>query len=226
MPHIPAPPAATLPAANRTAALRCTRERYTAIQRDARFAPVLAQLQAAGFTANVSAPEYLADALAPFSADNTTYVSQTDDNNRVAWNSVQATRESAYWMEAFGAAAAQHYPSVRQSNFGLYGWSPEHCALQADDSGFLVCRAGSGYSALTVHAPAFCDHSTALCCGALTYRLKSCSRLQITRSLSGDATARRPTLAAVQKRTWLQDNPLTRAPDKSRFLFRCGRPGD
>ena len=119
------------------------------MQRDVRFAPVLAQLQAAGFVANVSAPgareptlgldaadrlqttflaglrvshrslcraaEYLADALAPFSADNTSYVSQKDDRNRVVWNSVQATRESAYWMEAFGAAAAQHYPKVLQS---------------------------------------------------------------------------------------------------------------
>ena len=116
------------------------------MQRDVRFAPVLAQLQAAGFVANVSAPgerepkpglhnadclqatfravlrsshrgaaEYLADALAPFSADNTSYVSQEDDMNRVVWNSVQATRESAYWMEAFGAAAAQHYPKVLQS---------------------------------------------------------------------------------------------------------------
>ena len=114
------------------------------MQRDVRFAPVLAQLQAAGFVANVSAPgelepklgldnaettflaglrphtdrgaaEYLADALAPFSADNTSYVSQKDDMNRVVWNSVQATRESAYWMEAFGAAAAQHYPKVLQS---------------------------------------------------------------------------------------------------------------
>ena len=117
------------------------------MQRDVRFAPVLAQLQAAGFVANVSAPgarepklgldaadrlqttflaglrphtdrgaaEYLADALAPFSADNTSYVSQKDDMNRVVWNSVQAARESAYWMEAFGAAAAQHYPKVLQS---------------------------------------------------------------------------------------------------------------
>ena len=108
------------------------------MQRDVRFAPVLAQLQAAGFVANVSAPgahdrlqttflaglrphtdrgaaEYLADALAPFSADNTSYVSQKDDMNRLVWNSVQATRESAYWMEAFGAAAAQHYPKVLQS---------------------------------------------------------------------------------------------------------------
>ena len=43
--RVPAPPAGTLPAANRTQALRCMRLRWTALQKDPRFSSVLPQVR-------------------------------------------------------------------------------------------------------------------------------------------------------------------------------------
>jgi hypothetical protein len=65
------------------------------------------------------------------------------------------TRSSGYWATAFGGPARQAFPEVKHSNFGLWGSSKEYCSPTPDGAGFLGCRAGSGSSGLSVHAPAF-----------------------------------------------------------------------
>ena len=79
---------------------------------------------------------------------------------KVRWNALMLTRMSHYWETAFGAPAKAYFPQLRASNFGLYGTSPQHCGLPADDEGFLACRAGSGSTGLNVHAPAIYNEVT------------------------------------------------------------------
>jgi hypothetical protein len=71
--QVPQPTPASV---NNATVQRCMRARWTAIQNDVRFRNVLPALTALGFTANFSAPEWLADELLPFSTSPTTYMDQ------------------------------------------------------------------------------------------------------------------------------------------------------
>jgi hypothetical protein len=60
------------------------RARWTAIQNDARFGEaVRPALLALGFAANLSAKEWLADELLPFSTSAAAYTDQRNDMNKV-----------------------------------------------------------------------------------------------------------------------------------------------
>ena len=141
--------------------LGCVSAKWSAIQRDPRFlSSVLPRLGAAGFPVPVNRKgEWLSDIMTPY-ADPT----RTDFNNqshhidqaRIIWNAVMVARTSEYWMQAFGESAMKAFPHLRYSDFTLFGWSAEWCVPQADQRGWLPCRAGTGSSpALNTHAMDF-----------------------------------------------------------------------
>ena len=143
--RVPEPPNVALPPANRSAALRCIRARWNAIQADPRFETLLPTLDAAGFILPHDAgrnPGALADILVPFSASGAASKDQSHNMQMIAWNSAMSTRMSQYWYRAFGEAAQRSFPALRVSNFGLVQWSPEFCVI--DQSGSEGCRAGKG----------------------------------------------------------------------------------
>ena len=204
--RVPRPPSASLPAANRTAALGCIEARWNALQNDGRFGPVRDELLQNGWQGDLSAPGSLAAALLPFSAGNrTSWVDQTNDTNRVVWNAVQVERQSNYWRTAFGDALREYFPHATHSNFGMRQWAKEFCL--PDDSGVLGCRAGRGATGFDAQAPDLCkqQHYSPENMRAMPSPEQS-PRPQ-TRSLrSGLATTPRPT--AATPRTSGDDNPL------------------
>jgi hypothetical protein len=153
--RIPDPPSHSLPAANRSAAFKCIRARWNAIQADARFPTLLPALQAAGFRLpNLGDTTALSDLLSPFSASAEAHRSLVRDAARVTWNAAMVSRMSQYWFRAFGEVALKSYPKLRISNFGLTSWSPEYCT-PGMNGGVVACRAGTGSDALNSQAPAF-----------------------------------------------------------------------
>ena len=98
---------------NNATTQRCMRARWTAIQNDVRFRDVLPALTALGFSANFSAPEWLADELLPFSTSPTLYMDQ-----------VGALLRRASVLRCRLSALAHHVMSCRLLD-GL-GW---HCGV-------------------------------------------------------------------------------------------------
>jgi hypothetical protein len=136
----------------------CVSAKWSAIQHDPRFAAVLPKLGAAGFPVPVNRNgEWLSDTLTPYADPNKrNFNNQSGDQARIIWNSVMVTRTSEYWMQAFGESATAAFPHLRYSDFTLFGWSAEWCVPQADQRGWLPCRAGTGSSpALNTHAMDF-----------------------------------------------------------------------
>ena len=77
----------------------CANERWTLIQNDARFLPVLTELLHRGFSVeDRSDPQYLAKAMA-FTMD------QSQDMNRRIWNGLAVERVVEYWEIAIFKAA-------------------------------------------------------------------------------------------------------------------------
>jgi hypothetical protein len=159
---VPQPPASNLPKLNRTAALRCMRARWNAVQADSRFSiDVLPLLIRTGFKPvggtvdagdALSSSTALADTLLPFSESAAAHANQTGDMNRVVWNAVMAQRMSKAYMVAFGDPARQSFPHLKVTNFGKHSWSPQYCPVDPEGQGFVACRAGSGYSELNTQS--------------------------------------------------------------------------
>jgi hypothetical protein len=155
-------------------ARRCLRARYTAVQNDARFGPVLGLLDSRGWNVTErSGKEWLADAMMPLSEPWTSghgqmaggaYLTQggTLDMNRVVWNAVGLERVSQYWSTAIGEVARAVFPGLVHSNYGRFVWSAEHCT--PDSAGWNRCRAGVGSSGYDASAPSVYDEQTSIHC--------------------------------------------------------------
>ena len=91
------PLAAFMPAAGANLTLKrfCLRARWTAIQRDARFPPVLALLRERGFAAPNATEEWLADAMLPFAEPQDWAESfEEHDFDKVVWEATMLERMS------------------------------------------------------------------------------------------------------------------------------------
>eukprot|EP01048_Picozoa_sp_COSAG05_P020431 COSAG05_NODE_3467_length_2041_cov_1.549434_1_plen_600_part_01 len=125
----------------------CARARWLAIQRDEHFPTLLKELTARGFQANTSKPEYLASAMglyitAPCVGDGNAYA-MTDSANQAIFNTVVSERLAAAWASTFLAAARQHYPHIRASNFDMRKKSPDFCIPERAD-GVADCSVAGG----------------------------------------------------------------------------------
>jgi hypothetical protein len=83
----------------------CGIARWTAIQDDSRWPPILAELLRRGFEIDDrSKPHYLAECV-------------HKHNNENIWNALMVERAVAYWDRAVYAPARRHFPSLRGSDF-------------------------------------------------------------------------------------------------------------
>jgi len=165
--EVPVPPGnpTEMNASAWAAMIGCVAAKWSAIQHDPRCPrDVVPALLKAGFpipAANRTG-EWLSEMLTPFSDPNqvANFNNQTNGSAqiRTTWNAVMTSLRSLYWMQAFGESAVLAFPKLRFSDFTLVGWSSKYCVPQADQLGWLPCRAGTGSSpAFNTHAMDFYD---------------------------------------------------------------------
>ena len=119
------------------AADACARERWNAIANDARFPPVLEELVNRGLRVNLSASQFLADAMAAGNADT--------ERQRIIWDSVMMERAALVWETAFIQPARKFFPRLTGSNYDYKKWSGDFCVPR--DNGWMFCAAGQGGAA-------------------------------------------------------------------------------
>jgi hypothetical protein len=124
-------------------AKECAIARWTAIQNDPRFPPVLAELLRRGFVAgDQTDPHYLAKAMT-FEKVETADKPLT---NRNVFNALAFEREVAFWEVAIFKAAKQHFPHVRGSNWLYQKWTSEYCIPDPESN--MGCRTPGHYGAV------------------------------------------------------------------------------
>ena len=142
------------------AAEACARERWTAIQSDARFPPMLEQLVEQGLRVNQSATEFLADAMSPDLADI--------EHQRVVWDSVMMEQAASVWEAAFITPARKYFPKLLGSNYDYKRWDSRFCVPR--DSGWMFCDTDGPIGAawnLTANTPMYNGFSPTAVAAAL-----------------------------------------------------------
>ena len=107
----------------------CVVARWTAVQDDPRFPPVLAELQKRGFVPKGDTktdPHWLAKTMEGSAGRMET------NHNRDIWNTLGREREVEFWEVALFKAAKAHFPHVRGSNWGYRKWTPSYCIPAPD----------------------------------------------------------------------------------------------
>ena len=110
----------------------CGLARWTAIQRDGRWPPVLQELLKRGFAIDdLSAPHYLADSV-------------HKHNNGDIWNALMIERAAAYWDRAIYAPARRHFPLLKGSDFNYYKWSGRFCIPDGYEGNYCDSNGSTG----------------------------------------------------------------------------------
>lgn len=114
---------------------QCALARWTAIQNDSRFPPVLAELLKRGLVVgDQTDPHYLAKAMA-FHKVETKAQPLT---NRNVWNALAFEREVEFWETAIFKAAKENFPHVRGSDWLYTKWSSDYCIPDPESN--MGCR--------------------------------------------------------------------------------------
>jgi hypothetical protein len=136
----------------------CLRARWTAVQRDQRFPPVLELLRERGFSAPNETQEWLADAMLQYSEQPPHWDESFEEHDldKVIWEAVMAERMSLYWRDALFTEADKVFPGIRHTNAGRYVWDPKHCPVNS--GGSRRCRAGVGSTGFNVLNQMLCEY--------------------------------------------------------------------
>ena len=125
----------------------CCIAKLDAIQADTRFPPLLAELQALGFTVDKSKPHWLHSALVPWTqcgidgkAPDPCPTGYTD--NVAIYNGWSYGRSSAQYDAAVLVPAQKVYPTIDVNNYGDFTSNETYCL--PDQSGYTPCKIKGG----------------------------------------------------------------------------------